>query len=293
MRTYFPERKKVGEFVLPVKNGRLYCQVFEQWEDIELSTTAHCGDKGSIEIEKTVGISLRDVQTLSGSLEASIGIEAIAQFKSKVEEIIQQEVSWSESKTFKKKIEFTSPECGAGTRIVYQLVREYDLTFYPKPTFWNPKPICWERRFREKTNSHDILRYEVKFDESCGCASPETTPHDGLVNVVTGNVSMRVPFSRNPDGLEINLEGVPLKIPQVTLEDFSVQLPTKILPEIMIFLGDIKDDSVEASFSEYRQTPMNNIAILNAFNPIATFNANIITEEGIKRIQLNHLKGLE
>jgi hypothetical protein len=131
MNRYFRGRKQVGDFTLQFDKGKsiLNTQIFEQWEDIDISSTARCGDKGTVKIARKIGLSTRDMTTLKGSIEASIGVQGIAQLKSQVEATIESEVSWNAETSIEKTFEFSAPECGIGSRVVYQLIRDYELDF--------------------------------------------------------------------------------------------------------------------------------------------------------------------
>jgi hypothetical protein len=277
MNLYFSGRRKTAEFTLPINKGStiLACQIFDYWTDIEETTTLWCGDKGKISIEKTYGLSERDVHTLNGAIESSIGPAGIFQLKGKAEETIQHEVNWQTATVVKKEFEFKAPDCGRGTRIVYQLMRDYELTFRRKNFL--RRETTWERKFCEKVKSFVIVPDEDEYDERCKkkCKEPGKPSFVEFLTIIMGDVSMRVSFTRTDDGIEVNFDGVPLKIPQTSFQDFAVRLPLELVPAVVVFLGDLRGKYVNAIFSEWQQANIMYPEVAGVFAPETFYNARI------------------
>ena len=253
MATYFIGRNEVDSFTLRLDQGRssITCKIFEHWEDTDNTTTARCGDPGVIEEQKVVGITERDEHTLKSSIEGTIGAKGIAEVKSKIEASIKHEVSFHKEESTSKTTTFSSSKCGRKTMFVYQLIREYE--FYYSRRKWGFTK-SWERKIRERTNVHDFMPDIDDFDENCNCKRPlKPENFDGMVVIDMGNISIRAPYRRVPEGVEVKLESSLLKVSISSSEDFLIKIPVAALPEMVVFLGDITGDSVEAAFYEYKQ----------------------------------------
>lgn len=250
MATYFIGRRRVGSFILyPHSGAVLSCNVFERWEDIDLSSTARCGVAGSIEVRKEVGLSERDHHTLKVNVEGSIGVEAIASLKSKVEETVGREVNWSLARATTQTFSFTAEKCGRHSETIYQMVREYELSYKRKRFFGSES---WERTVRERTQCHDAVPDIEDWDEACKCPKPTRRDYDGRLQLDMGDLSMRVPFRRTPEGIEINFGGKFGIIQQGSTQEFPDKIPVGFLPEVLRFLGDVRTEYVECIFSPYR-----------------------------------------
>lgn len=254
MAIYFPERREVGSFTIPLESGKasLTCSIFEHWQDTDNTTTARCGDPGTIEVKKVVGMTIRDEQTLKTSIEGTIGAEGLAQVKSNIESSLKHEISFQTEVTTSKVSNFSSPPCGRKTMFVYQLVREYEFSYFRRKWGFTKS---WERKIRDKTNIHDFMPDIDEYDESCNCKHPPQSENfDGMVIMDMGSVSIRAPYRRIGDGIEVKLDtSTLLKISIHNSEDFLVKIPIKALPDIVVFLGDLTEESVEAAFFEYKQ----------------------------------------
>lgn len=253
MAVYFTGRKEVNSFAIPLDNGRssLSCKIYEHWQDTDNTTTARCGDPGVIEVKKVVGITERDEQALKSTIEGTIGVKGLAEVKSKIEASVKHEISFQTEESTSKTSTFSSPQCGRKTMFVYQLVREYEFSYSRRRWGWTKS---WERKIREKTNTHDFMPDIEEYDESCNCKNPPTPENfDGMVVMDMGNVSIRAPYRKTPDGIEVKLDTSILKVAIKNSEDFLVSIPRAALPEMVVFLGDITDEIVEAAFFEYKQ----------------------------------------
>src|SRR5947207_3188382 len=111
MAKYFRGKHSVGNFTQIVENGRarIDCQILEEWEDIDQSTTARCGLEGSCTVEKTIGVGEKGTYTLKGVIESTIGIKDLLSLKSQVEEAVGHEVNWSTTVTTTKTFPYKAP----------------------------------------------------------------------------------------------------------------------------------------------------------------------------------------
>jgi hypothetical protein len=249
MGIYFIGRRKVGSFILrPHERAVLKCDAFERWEDIDLSSTARCGVAGSIAVTKEVGLSVRDHHTLTVTVEGSIGAEGIASLKSKVEETVGREVNWSVAQNTTQTFSFTADKCGRHSETVYQMVREYELAYRRKKLFGSES---WERTLRERTQCYDAVPDIEDWDELCNCPKPNRRDYDGRLQLDLGDLSMRVPFRRTPEGIEINFGGKAGIVQQTAAEGFYGRVPVDLLPAALRFLGDVAGEYVECAFSPY------------------------------------------
>ena len=196
MATYFYGRKEVASFTVPLDKGRasLNCRLYEQWEDTDNTTTARCGDPGVIELKKVVGFSERDLEAFNAVIEGSIGVEGIAQIKSKIESTIEKEISWNVEVSTSKKSTFSSPKCGRKTMFVYQLIRDYEFAFQRRR--WGMTK-SWERKIRERMNIHDFMPDIEEYDENCNCPNPPAPQKfNGMLVIDMGCVSIRAPYRK-------------------------------------------------------------------------------------------------
>lgn len=268
MATYFTGRKEVGSFTMPLDDGKssISCKIYEQWQDTDNTTTARCGDPGVIEVKKVVGITERDEQTLKSSIESTVGVKGFAEIKSQMEVSVGREIRLHVEESTSKTSTFTSPKCGRKTMFVYQLVRDYEFSYSRRKWGWTKS---WERKIRERSNIHDFMPDIEDYDENCNCKNlPQPESFDGMVVMDMGNISVRAPYRKTTEGIEIRLDASLLKISISSSEDFLVKIPTAALPEMVVFLGDLSGDSVEAAFYEY-------------YNPVAEVDKNfeVVREE--------------
>lgn len=254
MATYFTGRKEVSSFTILLDGARasMTCKIYEHWEDTDNTTTARCGDSGVIEVKKIVGISKRDEQTLKSSIEGSIGVTGLAELKSKIEDSVKRDFNFHTEISTSKTSNFLSPQCGRKTIFVYQLIREYEFLYHQKK--WG-RMKTWERKIRERTNTHDYMPDIDEFDEVCKCKNPPRPENfDGVMVIDMGNISIRAPYRNTQKEIEVMLETSVLKIPTEGFFKFPLIIPTKILPGMVVFLGDINEDNVEAEYYEYQPT---------------------------------------
>jgi len=263
MAVYFSGRRQIGSFVLyPHRRAVLTCEIFERWEDIERGSTARCGAPGSVEVKKEVGLSQRDYETLKTSIEGSIGVQGIASLKSTVEETLGREATWSVSESTTKTFSFNSPDCGRRSETIYQLVREYQLSYRRERLF---STETWERLLRERTQCHDAVPEIEPYDDLCGCPRPARPSYDGRLVVEMGDSSMRVQYRRTADGVELHFGNSVGSASLNPTQRVRASIPTVFIPESLKFLGAIEGEQVDAIISPYHEAPMAQAVSLRSF----------------------------
>jgi hypothetical protein len=108
-----------------------------------------------------------------------------------------------------------------------------------------------------------------KFPDECKCPPNKTPWYEGLFDIFMGKVGLRTAFTRTVAGLEIDLNGTILTIPDVMSRDFTVRLPKELLPDIAIFLGDVHGKHVNAIVSKCQPPEIASLATLTPHAPIA------------------------
>jgi hypothetical protein len=271
MAVYFSGRKKIGELSVALESdrARVDCVIFERWIDIDSGTTARCGEQGTCQVAKTEGIAEKVTQTVERSIGTSLGLDDILKLKAQIKNVFGYEVNWSHSITTTKTFNFEAPICGRYSLVVYQLVREYELT-YLRQRRWTFREDAWDRKWSrtipEHTNTHDTLPDVEEFDEACKfrpeCKSKNTIPnniYDGLLCFDMGKASFRVPYRLTSDGFEVQILK---RLISFTFTDYptgirgleqglTISVPVQVIPEPLVFLSDIKGEYVEAQVFRY------------------------------------------
>jgi len=271
MAVYFSGRKKIGEVSIDLDSGRtrIDCAIHEKWIDIDSSTTARCGSPGVCQVARTEGVSEKTSQTVEQSIGASLGLEDILKLKATIKEVFGYEVNWSHSITTTKTFNFEAPMCGRYSLVIYQLLREYELTCF-RQRRWTFRDDAWDKKWSrtivEYTNTHDALPDVEEFDEICksrpqckgrDAASPF---HDGLLCFDMGKASFRVPFRLTPDGFDVQILK---RIISFTFTDYpagvrglehglTISLPIQAIPEPLVFLSPPQGQEAEAQVFRYR-----------------------------------------
>lgn len=261
MAVYFQGRRRIGSFLLSLNDRKatLNCEIFEKWEDIDCSTTARCGADGQCEVSKTLGISEKTARTLEDVVESSLGIKGFAELKAQAKDVIGKEVNWSQSTTTTKTFPYKAPKCGRFTLIIYQLVREFELSYH-RPRLLGSDEI-WDRVIREDTNTHDALPDVLEFDEICKCPKNDSLKYDGRLCLDLGNGSFRAPYRITGDGFEIQIVD---KVITFSFDNypagvrgfdrgFSITLPVDIVPAPLRFLSGIEGETIEAHVSRFKE----------------------------------------
>jgi bacterioferritin-associated ferredoxin len=255
MAEFFLGRREVAHFVTHFhrEKANLECRIFERWKEIDI-TIARCGHAISFELTKQVGLSEKDTQSLEASLKGTIGVRGLAQLESEIRSTISREVTWTRMEERKKSFTCIPPKCGRCTSVVYQLIREYDLVYRDSRWFHRG----WQMNLAEHTNCHDHRPNRIPNDPVCKCAEVTDPNLDGVFNVDMGVVSMQVPFSRIDSGLLLDFDGQKVGFSRVEAGSFSVDIPKKLLPDVVIFLGDLEKEVVRGHFMPYREAPLAN-----------------------------------
>lgn len=264
MAVYFSGRKPIGESSLQLDSGRarVDIRVFERWDDIDISSVGRCGEPATCIVEKAEGLSEKSIQSLKGVIESSLGVEGLAAVKAQIEEVVGKEIQWNRSMTVTKEFKTPSPRCGRALITIYELRREYEVTYlelrkyFFKNDVWDKK---WTRTLLQETNKHDGLPDIEEFDELCGCPNAKYPEYDGRLCFDLGNLSFRVPFKIVETGFDVQIfdrvvsfsfSGAASSI-RALEEGVTITIPTEIIPDVLKFLGDIEEPEVEARVFRY------------------------------------------
>lgn len=268
MAVYFNGRRQVStfsQFVDEDGRERLDWEVSEEWIDIDQSTTARCGMPGSCTVEKSVGVSEKTSQMLKDVIGGTFGVKDVWSLKAEVESAIGHEVNWDTAVKSTKTFQFQAPKCGRYSLTVYRLQRTYQVSYLRKKWFsWNEDAWAkkWTRVFVEDTNSHDVMPDVEEHDPQCRCPPPPSTPRfDGYLAFDFGRVGLRAPYRLTEKGFDAQLG---TKIVAVTVSStllangldhgLTATLSKDLLPDLLVFLGDLDVDIVEARMSRVLET---------------------------------------
>jgi hypothetical protein len=265
MSVYYEGRRRVGGFSQSLESGKskVDVEIFERWIDVDASTTARCGAVSNSQITRSVGLSEKSTHNLKGVIESALGVQGLINLKAQVEELIGHEVSWNHSVSITKVFEYTAPKCGRYTLTIYELSREYQITYSRQlwrpfqPNIWDKK---WTRTLLETTNIHDGYPDIEEFDEACNCNKARPSEYDGRLCFDLGKLSFRVPYRLTKDGFEVqiferlvafvfandNVSGVRSLDAGVT-----ILIPINIIPEALVFLGDLNGELLEPLVFRY------------------------------------------
>ena len=240
----------------------LQCTIFERWIDTDSGCAVHCGDEATAEAEKTTGISEKSVETIEASVESSIGITGLAQLKSQLKGVLGYEVNWNKSVTTKMTYPCKAPKCGSYELTIYQLVRDYELTYFRRGS-WPFKSDVWDRKWTktitEETEKYDAVPDRREYDERCQCSPKDSPDYDGRLCFDFGDLSLRVPYKLTPEGFTVRLAE---HVVSFTFTDYSagirrlddklnISVPTKVIPEPLLFLSGIEGAEIEATVYKY------------------------------------------
>ena len=261
MAVYFQGRKLIAVFNQVVEDGRgrLDWDVFEEWIDIDQSTTARCGMPGSCTVEKSVGVSEKTSQTLKGVIGAAFGVKDVWTVKAEVEKAIGREVNWDTAVKSTKTFQFQAPKCGRYSLTVFRLQRLYQVSYLRKKWFswgadrWEWK---WTRTFTEDTHTHDAIPDVEEEDPVCRCPRrDEPQRFDGNLAFDFGSISFRAPYRLTGQGFDVQIGNkviaVSMAEPALVARSLEhglagVLLSTALIPEPLRFLGDVEAKELEA-----------------------------------------------
>ncbi|HKB68287.1 MAG TPA: hypothetical protein VKC61_20670 [Pyrinomonadaceae bacterium] len=265
MAHYFPGRRQVGDKIqlnLDSGKARLDCCIFEYWLDNMPGCAVYCGDEVPIEVVKTVGITTKSSETLESTVEGSIGVTGLTQLKSQLKGVVGHEVSWT--RTVSTKMTFTgkAPKCGKDELTIYQLVREYELSYFRRGSWpfrsnvWDHK---WTKTIIEETEKYDSIPDKTEYDERCGCETKESPDYDGRLCFDFDNLSLRVPYKLTLEGFNVRIAE---HVISFTFSDYaagmrgldhklSISIATAVIPPALKFLGGIEGTEIDGVMYKY------------------------------------------
>ncbi|MFM4650963.1 hypothetical protein [Aeromonas bivalvium] len=251
MAEYFLGRRDIASFTIELDRGNavLQCDVAEYWSPI-IHDSSKCGAELTYELSKKTGVKESEKVAFEDSLEASIGLKSIAQIKAIAKQNLTTEVHWESVQEEKRKVVFPSPECGKYTALQYQKLRDYHFTFQEKKWFHKNS---WQSYFTEHTKFYHDDSKTIDPDPNCNCKPKEPSDFDGLLHVDFGDTSMIAPFRKSSTGIEIELSGKKANIEATGDSSFIVNIPIEYVPDSLKFLGDMKEESYEATATPYSE----------------------------------------
>lgn len=252
MTEFFTGYRKIHKFAIVENKGRtiLECKVGEKWELI-LHDIARCGASITCKLVRKVGLKESDKKVLENHVKGSIGIKGLAKLEAQAKESLSNEVVWEKAIEKERTIVFPSPRYGRYTVLQYQKKRYYNLRFQNKRFLHKDS---WQHSICENTNCYYDGSKSVQSDPSCDPPEQKGGDYDGLFQVDLGNISFLVGFNRQDKGVEGDFAGKKVKIKKEGNTVFNAILPKSLIPEALIFLGNITDDNVEANFKPYMES---------------------------------------
>src|SRR5258706_14712983 len=101
-----------------------------------------------------------------------------------------------------------APKCGKDELTIYQLVREYELSYFRRGSWpfrsnvWDHK---WTKTIIEETEKYDSIPDKTEYDERCGCETKESPDYDGRLCFDFDNLSLRVPYKLTLEGFNVRI----------------------------------------------------------------------------------------
>jgi len=251
MAEYFLGRRDVASFVIELERGNKLLQVHvaEYW-DLIISDTVRCGAKITLELSRKTGIRKSEKESFENSIGASIGVKSIAEIRALTKENLATEIYWEAIQEEKKTGEYPSPQCGRCDILHYQKLREYHFIYQEKKWFHKNS---WQRYLIEHTKYYHDDSKTIKYDPNCPCVPDDTRDYDGLLHIDFGVTSMLAPFRRLASGIEVDLSGKQANIDVTGDRSFQATIPKDFIPESLIFLGNMNEDSYEAEIRPYSE----------------------------------------
>lgn len=267
MAVYFSGTQQIHEFSdsLESQNERIDVRVYERWVDIDVSSVARCGDTGYCEVEVSEGFTKKSIDNIKGVIETTLGVKGFASLKSRLESQLGQELQWSQAKRVAQRFNHSSPKCGRKVITIYNLVREFEVTYLRRRRFSLKSDVwdeMWTRTLPYQTNKHDALPDISPYDELCDCPEATHAEYDGRICFDFGNVSFRVPYRLADDKLDIQIfdHVVSLEFEDSTTqiraleEGMEMQVPSVVLPDVVRFLGNIEGSEETARVLKFIDT---------------------------------------
>lgn len=251
MAEFFAGDRNIVKFSIAENNGkRLFeCNISEKWVPI-VHDTARCGACITCKLVRRVGLKKSDKEVLENHVKGSIGIKGLIYLETQVKKTLSAEIVWDIAFEEERSVVFPSPEYGRYTAIQYQKKRFYDLRF--QDTRFLHKD-SWQHTICEHTKYYHDDSKKVDYDPSCKSQGPNVGDYDGLLQVDLGNTSFLAGFNRIDDGIELDFRGNKVKFEINGNFNFRATIPKDLIPETLIFLGDITDEKIEADFKPYME----------------------------------------
>lgn len=265
MAEYYADRRLIRElFEIPIVPDKIkaMCAIYERWE-FRRGFDCKCGNKVTLKLVKTEGLSATASATLQGTIESSLGVSGFASLKASLQATLGLTVNWSQAQTEEFTYECDPPECGSCDIAIYQLVREYDLAVYKRGGFF--KTGIWDRKggasIPELTGFYTEVTDRIEQDEKCKCSPREVrADYDGRVSVDFGNICILAPYRLTQTGIDIRIAKQVISFPFFEQHKAMDLLETGLrmnfqrewLPAESIFYGKLEGDVFEAVVRIYR-----------------------------------------
>ena len=262
MALYFTGRKDRGLIEFQYNNGKakIRCQLTEWWKSLDI-TEATCGDPVEYTVEKFCGISETDKHALEATIEASLGLEQVAQLKSTISEKIETELRWEVSKKEIKKFLLNPPKCGRKINGIFQLVREYSITNERRRLFGRIE--SWATLITEYLNHYSVRPNVEPWISDCGCKE-QLPDFDGTFDCDFGAVGLQVPGWITKNGLKLDFDGMDGELDltdESEIDKLEISVPTRVLPEVMLWLGNIDREKIEGLLVPFDHFTIPNYAL--------------------------------
>ncbi len=245
MTNFFTNTHEVDTFNFEVeKKVHVSGKISERWVQL-LSRSIACGEDKKRVIEKKVGISKTERDDLESLLKGNIGVKGIASIESQIKAKTGIEVKLEYATIETEETTFKAPECGRKTLIVYQLVREYDISIMDKRFFSFSKGQTRIILTEYTDNIHD-KSLTTDNDPDCGCKDKLQDADDGILSLLINKYYQLVtPYKMNQDKVSLKNLGIEISIEDLgnmTLDRYTIN--ASLLPNYIVFLASIKSEEV-------------------------------------------------
>ncbi len=265
MAEYYADRRLIRPlFEIPIVPDKIkvMCAIYERWE-FRRGFDCKCGNKVTLKLVKTEGLSAGASATLQGSIESSLGVSGLASLKTSLQANVGLTVNWSQAQSEEFTYECDPPACGSCDILIYQLVRDYDLSIYKKGGLF--KASIWDHKagaaVPELTGFYTQVTDRVEWSEGCKCPAKETrADYDGRVVVDFGNICVLAPYRLTAHGIDIRIAKRVISFPFLAYAKAVGSLETGLkmnfrrewLPDEAIFFGKLQGSTFEAVVRIYR-----------------------------------------
>jgi hypothetical protein len=245
MINFFTNTHEIDTFDFELERKvRVTGKLTERWIQL-LSRSIACGEDKKRIIEKKIGISKTEREDLESVLKGSVGVKGIASIESQIKAKTGIEVKLEYATTETEETTFKAPECGRKTLIVYQLVREYDITITDKRilSFSRGQTRIMLTEYTDNFHDKSLINNN---DPDCGCKDKTEDPDDGIFSLLINKYYQLVtPYKISQQKLTLkNLEI------EVSVEDLGnivldkFQINSALLPSYIQFFAGIKTEQV-------------------------------------------------